>query len=304
MKKQYKADLALLIVTLSWGISFILTKNSLDELSTFNFLAIRFLISAITSAFIFYKRILKIDKTTLKYSIIIGSFMFLGYAFQTIGLNFTTASKSAFISCLSVVFVPILSAFLLNKVPKPSSIIGVILATFGLALLTLDGDLNLNIGDFYTFLCTFCFAFQIITVSKYAVKVDAINLAILQIAVVGILSTIVSFLFESPIIPTGKDVWVSILFLSFLCTSGAFIIQNTVQKYTTATHTALIFTSEPVFASIFGYLIAGEILSTRGFIGAFLIISSMLFAELDFNLSFFKNKIYVKKKTPIVAKKR
>ncbi|WP_053955963.1 DMT family transporter [Inediibacterium massiliense] len=290
MKMQYKADLALLVVTLTWGVSFILTKNSLDAMSTFNFLAVRFFIAAASSAIIFYKRMLNLDKTTIKYGILIGVIMFLGYALQTFGLNYTTASKSAFISCLSVVFVPVFSALLLKKLPSLPCIIGVVIATIGLALLTLDGKLSLNIGDFYTFLCTFCFAFQILAISKYAVKVDPINLAILQIAVVSILSTIVSVIFENPIIPTGAKVWTDVLFLSFICTSGAFIIQNAVQRYTTATHTALIFTGEPVFASIFGYFLLGEILSSKGMFGGFLIIFAMLLAELGGELPLFKKR--------------
>ncbi|SHI89286.1 Permease of the drug/metabolite transporter (DMT) superfamily [Geosporobacter subterraneus DSM 17957] len=293
MKKQHQADLALLLVTLAWGISFILTKNTLDTLSTFNFLSIRFIISALTSALIFYKRMLKLDRQTLKYGLLIGVIMFLGYATQTLGLNYTTASKSGFITGFSVVIVPIFSALVLKKAPKPAAILGVVFAIVGLGLLTLDNNLSLNMGDLYTLIGAFCFAFHIITVSKYAVKVDAINLAILQIGVVGVLSGIISLLFEAPVIPTGAGVWGSILFLSFVCTSGAFIIQNTAQKYTTATHTALIFSGEPVFSAMFAYLLAGEVLTGRGIIGSILILSGMLAAELDINLPFWKPKAQV-----------
>ncbi|QXM06432.1 DMT family transporter [Crassaminicella indica] len=295
MNKKYKADLALLFVTLAWGLSFILTKNSLDALSTFNFLAIRFFIAAISAAVIFYKRVLKLNKSTLKYGILIGVIMFSGYAFQTVGLNYTTASKSAFISSLCVVLVPIFSSLLLKKRPKPAAIFGVILSTIGLGLLTLNGSLSLNLGDLLSLLCAFCFAFQILAISKYSVKVDTINLAIIQIIVVGLLSIIVSLLFEAPTLPSNKKVWVDILFLSFFCTSGAFIIQNTAQKHTSATHAALIFTGEPVFAAIFGYFICGEILSVRGFIGGFLIVSSMLLAELEIKIPFLKSKKYMYK---------
>ncbi|MFT9497698.1 DMT family transporter [Anaerosolibacter sp.] len=290
MKKQHQADLALLGVTLAWGISFILTKNSLESLETFNFLGIRFLISAVTSALFFYKRLLKLDRTTLKYGLLIGVIMFSGYATQTIGLNYTTASKSGFITGFSVVIVPIFSALVLRKLPKFSSIIGVVSAIIGLGMLTLDANLQLNIGDFYTLIGAVCFAMHIITVGKYAVQVDSINLAILQIGVVGILSTIVSFLFETPIMPAAGSDWFSILFLAFVCTSGAFIVQNAVQKYTSTTHTALIFTGEPVFSAIFAYILIGEVMNNRGIIGSILIVAGMIVAEIDFDLSFFKAK--------------
>jgi drug/metabolite transporter (DMT)-like permease len=290
MKKQHQADLALLGVTLAWGISFILTKNSLESLETFNFLGIRFLISAVTSALFFYKRLMKLDRTTLKYGLLIGVIMFSGYATQTIGLNYTTASKSGFITGFSVVIVPIFSALVLRKLPKFSSIIGVVSAIMGLGMLTLDANLQLNIGDFYTLIGAVCFAMHIITVGKYAVQVDSINLAILQIGVVGILSTIVSFLFETPIMPASGSDWFSILFLAFVCTSGAFIVQNAVQKYTSTTHTALIFTGEPVFSAIFAYILLGEVMNNRGIIGSILIVAGMIVAEIDFDLSFFKAK--------------
>lgn len=290
MKKQYMADLALLVVTLAWGLSFILTKNSLAVLSSFNFLAIRFLVAGIPCVFIFYKRLLKLDKSTVKYASIIGGIMFSAYAMNTIGLNYTTASKSAFITGLAVILVPVFSALLFKQSPKPSVILGVICASIGLALLTLDGNVSLNIGDFYTFLGAIIFAFQVLAIAKYAVLVDPVNLAILQICIVGLLSTIASFLLETPTLPTTNTAWIDMLFLSLLCTSGAFIVQNAVQRYTTATHTALIFTGEPVFATMFAYLLGGELLSTRGIVGGILIISAMIFAELDLKLPFFKPK--------------
>lgn len=282
MSKQFKADLALLGVTIGWGSSFILTKNSLDSLATYNFLAVRFIIAFAISSLIFYKNIIRIDKNTLKYGFLIGFILFSGYAFQTVGLNYTTASKSAFITGFSVVLVPIISALFLKKVPEKTAITGAAMALVGLGFLTLNGSLGLNIGDFYTFFSTFAFAMHIITVGKYTVDVDSITLAIIQIGVVGFLSLIMSFAIETPIIPTGSTVWINLFILSLICTSGAFIVQNIAQKYTSPTHTALIYTGEPVFAAIFAYFVSNEVLSSRGILGAILILMGMLVAEVDF----------------------
>ncbi|WIF94122.1 DMT family transporter [Caminicella sporogenes] len=289
MTKQSKADLALLIITISWGASFILTKNSLNSLGTYNFLAVRFILAFTISSLIFYKNMKKIDKDTLKYGILIGFILFSGYAFQTVGLNYTTASKSAFITGISVVLVPSLSSIFFNKSPEKSAILGAIVALIGLALLTLNESISLNIGDLYTFISTFAFAMHIITVGKYTVKVDSIVLAIIQIGVVGILSLFTSLAIEKPILPPISMVWFNILVLSVICTSGAFIVQNAAQKFTTPTHTALIYTGEPVFAAIFAYFVAGEVLSFKGFVGAALILMGMLVAEIDF-MSLLKKK--------------
>ncbi|SHK11738.1 DMT family transporter [Paramaledivibacter caminithermalis] len=282
MSRQLKADLALLGVTLGWGASFILTKNCLASLGTYNFLAVRFIIAFAISSLVFYKNMLKLDKNTLKYGILIGFVLFSGFAIQTVGLNYTTASKSAFITGFSVVLVPIISALFLKKFPEKPAIIGAVMALFGLGFLTLHGDLGLNIGDLYTFISAFAFAFHIITVGKYTVDVDSICLAVIQIGVVGFLSLIMSLAIENPIIPKQSDAWLNIFILSLVCTSGAFIVQNTAQKYTSPTHTALIYTGEPVFAAIFAYFVSGEVLSLRGIFGGFLILMGMLVAEIDF----------------------
>jgi len=284
MKIQLKADLALLVVSVVWGLSYILSKSSLEVLSTFNFLSIRFFVALGACVLLYFKRITTIDKNTLKYGFLVGLMMFLAYAVQTIGLNYTTASKSAFIIGFCVVLVPIFSSLFLKEIPRISAIIGVLLAMVGLALLTLDGNLRLNFGDGLTVIAAFCFAFYILMIDKYARKVDTVNFAIVQIGVVAILSTLITFLIEQPIIPRGTGIWVEILFLGLLCTAGAFLIQNAAQKYTSATHTALIFSSEPVFAAIFGYFMLGEMLNNRGIAGSALILIGMLISEFDFKL--------------------
>ena len=289
MTKQTKADLALLIVTIIWGSSFVLTKNALDHLPTYNFLAIRFILAALISAAIFHKSMLKIDKLTLKYGIIIGFILFAGYAFQTVGLNYTTASKSGFITGFSVVIVPVLSALLLKQIPHKEAVIGVLFAIVGLGFLTLNRSLSLNIGDFYTLIAAIMFAFHIITVGKYTVKVNSIAMAVIQIAVVGILSLFFSIGLENPILPSGIEVWSAILILATLATSGAFIIQNTMQKFTSPTHTALIYTGEPVFAALFAFIMLGERLPAQGIFGSLLILSGMLISEVDWK-AVFKSK--------------
>ncbi|SDK00874.1 DMT family transporter [Natronincola ferrireducens] len=294
MSKQLKADLALLGVAMVWGASFVLSKNSLDHLQTFNFLAIRFLISALLSSLLFYKNILNIKKDTLKYGVLIGCILFTAYAFQTLGLNYTTASKSGFITGFSVVIVPILSALLLKKKPERAAIVSVFLALLGLGFLTLDTTLTFNIGDLLTLIGALFFALHIITVGKYTVKVDSIALGIVQIAVVGILSTLFTFTVEIPVLPKGVGAWTSILILAVFATSFAYIVQNAMQKFTSPTHTALIYTGEPVFAALFAYILVGEVLTKGGIFGGILILAGMLIAELDWKSLF--NKHQEKKK--------
>ena len=281
MSKKIKADLALLFVTLTWGISFILTKNTISNIQVFNFLAFRFLIAFIIAAIFFYKKMIRPDKQSIKYGIIVGFILFSGFAVQTIGLQYTSTSNSAFITGLSVIFVPIISSLLFKTKIKPSVKFGVFIALIGLGLLTLNGVTIFNIGDFLTLVASVSYACHIISVGHYTLKTDSIQFAIIQIGAVGFFSAITSIIFETPTLSLSTIDWFNILFLSLFCTAGAFITQSIAQRYTTSTHTALIYINEPVFAAIFGYFIAGEILGVRGLIGGAMMLSGILFAELD-----------------------
>ena len=119
-------------------------------------------------------------------------------------------------------------------------------------------------------------------------KVESISFAIIQIGVVCVLSIVTSFIFEKPVLTTNTTAWLSIIVLSIVCTSGAFIIQMTAQKYTSPTHTALIFTGEPVFAGIFGYVFIHEVLGVKGIVGGILILAGMLLSEIDIKGLFVK----------------
>lgn len=290
--KQIKADIGLLFITIGWGASFILTKNAIDHMPTYNFLAIRFILAFLISSAIFIKQMIKIDKETLKYGVILGVLLYSLYAFQTVGLCYTTASKSAFISGFNVVLVPLFASLLTRNAPDKKTYISIVLAFVGIAMMTLNQSISeINKGDFYSFISSIVTSLYIIYVGKFTIKVNSVPFAIIQIGVVGLLSLITSFIIESPIVPTNSFVWTNIVILSVVCTSGAFIIQSVAQKYTTATHTALIYTAEPVFAGIFSYILLGELLTPKAILGAVLILVGMIISELDIKILFNKQSI-------------
>lgn len=279
MSKQLKADLALLAVTAIWGSTFVITKNILNNIPTYNFLALRFILAFIISSIVFYKNMIKINKNTIIYGLMIGTILFLGYAFQTVGLNYTTPSKSGFITGFSVVIVPITSSIISKKLPNKSTIFGVLCAIIGLGFMTLDTSLSLNIGDLCTIICAFCFAFHIIFVGKYTNMVDSVSLAIIQIGVVGFISLMFSLTTHTFTLPNTLIDWSGIIYTGILATSGAYIIQNIMQKFTSPTHTALIYTAEPVFSAIFSFIILGDIMTTKAIIGSILILLGMILSE-------------------------
>lgn len=281
MSKKNKADMSLILVTIGWGASFILAKHALGTLEVFNFLALRFLLAFVISLVIFIKPMLNMNRETLQYGIGLGVVLFLAFSIQTVGLSYTSVSKSAFITGLSVVMVPLILAALQKKRPEGKVLIGSLTAVVGLGLLTMTGSqFNVNVGDVLTLISAGFFAMHIVGVGSVPKTIKAIPMAILQIGTVGFLSLLMSFVTETPTLQMGGEVWFNILVLALVCTAGAYIVQNVAQQYTTATRTALIYAMEPVFAAVCGYILLGETLGVIGFVGAGLILGGTLISEL------------------------
>lgn len=300
MKKTLFADLSLLFVTLIWGTTFVLVQDAIDFLKPLAFNGIRFSIAAVLlflCLIIFEKgQFKKLNFKLILSGVFLGFWLFLGYITQTIGLLYTTSSKAGFITGLSVVFVPLFSFILLKQSPTKNAVLGVLIATIGLFLLTMTDVSALNIGDGFVFICAISFALQIIFTGKYSSKYPTLLLTVIQIATVAILSMVSSFLFEDwskfhPQILLSKDVLTALIITSVFATAIAFFVQTSFQKYTTATRVALIFAMEPVFAAVTGYFWAGDRLSYSALFGCILIFAGMVFAELPpAKLSFFRKR--------------
>ena len=201
---------------------------------------------------------------------------------MTFGLKYTSASNAGFLISLSVVFIPVISALILKQRVEKKVMIGVCLAIIGIALLTLNSQLKVGIGDLLCILCALLFALHIIVTGVYTRDVDSITLSVLQLGFVGIFSIVFSVFTKTVKLPSTGLSWFAILALSILCTAVGYIVQTTAQQYTNASHTGLILSLEPVFSAIFAFAFLGEILSVKGYIGAAILLSGVLFAELDF----------------------
>jgi drug/metabolite transporter (DMT)-like permease len=280
IKRQVKADVALLVVTMVWGVSFTVIKDALAGIGPYYFIGIRFCAAFIFLALLFWKRFRKADCKTLSAGLLIGIFLFAGYAFQTVGLKYTSASKAGFITGMAVVLVPLLYAGLTRRLPGVIPLVGVAIAALGLAGLSLGNNLNIDYGDGLVLLCTVSYALHIILVGHYAPKHDPVALTIIQVGVVAAASLgCAAFLEEMPASFSG-EVWVALLVTALPATAFAFLIQNSVQRFTSPTHTAIIFTMEPVFAVACAWGLGGEILTLRQWVGSLLILAGMLVSEL------------------------
>ncbi len=280
MRETIRADGWLFLLTVIWGLSFTLVKTALADISPILFLAIRFWLGSLLLVPFLVSRLSKINISVLKRGSLLGIFMFLGMTFQTIGLKYTTASKSGFITGMAVLIVPILVVIIEKKLPKKSSLAGVVLATAGIFLLTHPGDMAFNKGDFYTLLCAVCFAFQIIFIEILVRKGEEIMLAFLMLLVTAILASCSVFIFKEYQISITANMVFSLLCVSIFSTALGFWMQIYWQPKTSATAAAVIYTMEPVFALIFAVLLLGEAITGTGLLGGGFIVCGMLVAEL------------------------
>lgn len=287
---QLKADFMMLIVTMIWGSSYLFMKMGLDSFQGFNLIALRFGLAFILAGALFYKRLIHIDSKTILYGFLLGSILFFLMSVVTIGLKFTSISNAGFLFSLSVVFVPLFLAVFFRKRPEKKVVFGVIASITGIALLTLNNELTINSGDFLIIVGAVFYAIFIIVTDRLTKNVDSITLGILQLGFAGAWGLLFSLFFEKPHLPNTTESWVAILALSILCSAIGFIGQAFAQKYTTPTHTGLIFSLEPVFAALFAFIFVAETLPAKGYIGAILILIGVLTAEINFKKSFIRKR--------------
>ena len=285
MTKQTKADLMLLVITVFWGASYILTKVGLDTLQPFNLTALRFIISFFISTAVFHKQVMKAEGQTVKYALVLAVILFGVFISMTFGLQYTSASSAGFLVSLSVVLIPIISYLLLKQQIEKKVIVSICLAVAGIALLTLNTELRIGLGDLLCILCALLFAIHIIITGIYTKTVDSIALGVIQLGFVGLFSLLFSLFTESVKLPGTATSWACVLLLSVFCTAIGYIVQTTAQQYTSATHTGLILSLEPVFSVLCAYMVLGEVLTLRGYIGAGILLFSVLFAEVNFTRS-------------------
>ncbi len=280
LDNRYVADGLLLSVAFIWGTTFALVKEAIENVDVFVFLSQRFLLSGIFLGIICYAKRGIFNYTVLKQGFVLGLFLFGAFAFQTIGLKFTTASNAAFITGLNVVLVPICELIICKKRVGAHIWIGVTLAIVGLFLLTTNGEMYLNSGDIIVLGCAVCVALQVVFTDIYTRKTDILWLTTIELMTVGLISTAITVLTGKEVLHYYSGTGYALIVCVFFATIFAFLIQTSVQRYTSSSHVAIMLCMEPVFASVFAYFYARELLGTWGIVGGILVLFAMLVSEL------------------------
>ena len=276
--KMRLAPGALLLVSASWGLAFVVMKDAIERQSVNSFLFTRFLVAVIAMFLLKPTVISSINKEILGKGFIAGLFLAAGYILQTLGLALTGAAVTGFITGLYVVATPLLAALILREKITSFTWGCVALATVGLALLSLNGW-SLGYGEFLVFLCSIGFAAHIIALSKWSNGLDVYAMTIVQLSTCALATGAISFIqgYEAPPDSTG---WYVVLFTAVIGTAVAFVVQTWSQAHMSATKVAVILTMEVVFAALFAVLFGGETLSLRTLIGGALVLGAMFMIVL------------------------
>ena len=287
-KKKYRinpktiANILLVLTTLLWGTSFIITKNLTQEVPIFLYLGIRFSI-AILGFIPYFIRIKRINKRILLFGTLTGLLYYFAIVFQTLGIQTTTAGKAAFITGLSTIMVPFITWLGFRKTIKKRVWFAVIISIVGMVFLLLEGESSIIIGDFLVLLCAVLYAFFIILNDKYVRTVDVYLYSMVQLIVISVFSFGGAFLLNESydLMNVSFPFWLIFIYMGIVVTSGTFIFQNWSQQHQGPTQTAIIFTLEPVFAVVFAsFIIGDETMTSLGWLGCALIFIAILITVL------------------------
>lgn len=276
-KKKLIASLLLGLATLLWGLSYTIQSISARDLGTYTIVFFKTIGALFLIPFIIVKKC-KFTKDTFIGGVMIGISVFAGCILQQEGMMLSSVSKASFITVLYIIFVPIISFFLGNKI-KRKMIIAIVLALIGLYFLCIKSDFSLNIGDFYLILCSLCFSLQILLIDHYSKKTDPLSLALISQLFTGLFSLVMMLIYEKPDFQSIKAAILPIMFIVFMSGLIAQTIQNVYQKDLDPSLASLIMSFESVFGAIFGWLILNQTLSVKEIFGCILLFIAILIAE-------------------------
>ena len=280
MQENHKYNIYMFIATIFFGMTYVLTKICLNYSTELHIISFRFLIAFVISLIFLQRKIFPLKIKEILYSLILSVLLFMVFITMTIGVKYTTATNASFLISLSVIFIPFFSWIFNKEKPKKSIFIVLIIALIGIMLLTLDKHLEFHIGDILCLICSLLFSFHVLITERFVKNNNPITLGVLQFGGVAILSFLVQYPIEKFTLPKNEKFWISLMILSVFCTALAYIIQTVSQKKLSSTLIGLILSLEPIFSGIFGYFILNEYLSPQQYMGAFLLLISIIYVTV------------------------
>jgi drug/metabolite transporter (DMT)-like permease len=271
------ALLALIGVTVVWGVTFVQVKDAVELYPLFAFLAVRFAIATATLAVPAATRLRTLGRDGLTAGAFLGLLLAAGYALQTAGLQRTTVSGTGFVTGMYVVLTPVIALVLFRARIGAAAWAGVVLSTVGLVMLA--GIHGSAAGDLLVLAGAAVYSLQIVLMERYAPRHDAVAFTVIEMAAACTGLLVVAAARGELSTPRGWTVWGALLVTGVFASALAYLVQTWAQRRTSATRTALAFTMEPVFAALFGYTLDGDRLGTFGWGGCAAIMAGIVLAE-------------------------
>ena len=274
------AELALVGIAAVWGLTFTMVQDAIAILPTLAFLGYRFAAAAVIVAPVFHRPLKALPRDGWTAGLVMGGFLTTGYIFQTLGLEHTTPSDAGFVTGLFVVLTPVLGALLLRQRISGPAWAAAAVSALGLYLLSgAGGDFSLR-GNGLVFLAALSFAAHILATGRAAGRFDVGALLVVQLGVAGAVCLVLALATGALAVPHGSKVWSALVVTAAVASALGFFVQTYAQQHAPPARTALILASEPAFAGLFGYLLAGDRLSAVAWLGAGLIMASIVAVEL------------------------
>jgi drug/metabolite transporter (DMT)-like permease len=290
----------LLFITLLWGATFTIVKESLHDINPMLFIAIRFSLATIFILPFVFKHKLDFQYSSVKAGMILGALMFFSFGSQTIGLKFTTATKSGFLTGTLVVLIPIFQYFIEKKKPGKGAIIGVIIVFIGILFLSSGGnsifsflhDLgnNLNQGDFFTLVCAILFAIHVVYLDIFSKRENVFVLFFMQIFITALLGLLFTFLFDYYKIENIKFIFsdnliFGLIYTAFFATIITTALQTKYQQFVQPTNAGIIYSFEPIFSALIAFFALNEKITNFGLVGCILIFIGLISSEIFENIN-------------------
>lgn len=274
-----RAELALVGVAAGWGLTFTLIQDATTALAPLAFVAYRFLLAAAALAVLCARQLRTLSPEGRRAALLLGLVLFVGYYTQTEGLTRTTASNAGFITGLYVVFTPLLGWLFLRQRQSGWLWCCVALASCGLLILSEFGGNWHGLGDVLILVCSVAFAVHILITDRVAPRFPLGPLVVVQLAVCGFAALLLAAGAGELTVPTGRPAWTALIFTALFASALAYLVQSYAQRRTSPARTSLILATEPVFAGLFGYVLAGDRLSWLAWTGAALMSLAVLATE-------------------------
>lgn len=276
-----KEDLILFLPPFLWGWTFVIVKNGVVNYDPINFVFIRFTFTLFLMIFLIYIFKIKINRNIFIKGLIVGTFLFLAYIFQTIGLRFTSPTNSAFITSISIPITPFFNFLLTKRKIFLRTYFAVIIVLIGLYFLFGGEFSSINIGDFLTLICAIFWALHISTIGYFSLNHDSLSFLFSQIWTVFILSSILILIMKKSVLPIPSNSLFAASITAIFATLIPFYIQIRYQNKKNTIKTAFIFATEPIFANILEFFLIGTIYSLINYLGMFFIFLSSFLAQRD-----------------------